>query len=102
MRRTLTQNPIHTIDKVRVNLGVRSYDILIGQGLLANIPSLFANVAQSTSFFVVCDEHVQEDAALVAKGFKNQNINATIAQLAQLKLLLQIAPLRKTAAGVWH
>ena len=81
MRRTLTQNPIHTIDKVRVNLGVRSYDILIGQGLLANIPSLFANVAQSTSFFVVCDEHVQEDAALVAKGFKNQNINATIAVL---------------------
>ena len=47
----------------------------------ANIPSLFANVARSTSFFVVCDEHVQEDAALVAKGFKNQNINATIAVL---------------------
>ena len=81
MRRTLTQTPNHAIDKVRVNLGVRSYDILIGQGILTNLPSLFPNVAQATSLFVVCDEHVQADAALVAKGFQNQNINVTIAVL---------------------
>ena len=81
MRRTLKQTPDYAIDKVRVNLESRSYDILIGQGLLANLPSLFPNVARSTSLFVVCDEHVQEDAALVAKGFQNQNINVTIAVL---------------------
>ena len=73
----MTQTPNHAIDKVRVNLGVRSYDILIGQGILTNLPSLFPNVAQATSLFVVCDEHVQADAALVAKGFQNQNINVT-------------------------
>ncbi|MEI6772521.1 MAG: 3-dehydroquinate synthase [Planctomycetota bacterium] len=77
----MKQTPDYAIDKVRVNLESRSYDILIGQGLLPNLPSLFPNVARSTSLFVVCDEHVQEDAALVAKGFKNQNINATIVVL---------------------
>lgn len=77
MRRPLTQTSNNTIDKVRVNLGPRSYDILIGQGLLANLPSLFSNVGKATAIFAVCDEHVQAQASLVAKGFQNQNINVT-------------------------
>jgi len=77
----LTQTPDHAIDQVRVNLGARSYNILIGQGLLANVPSLFSNVSQTTSLFVVCDEHLHAEAAIVAKGFQNQNINVTIAVL---------------------
>ena len=77
----MTPTPDHTIDQVQVNLGARSYDILIGQGLLANLPSLFSNLTKMTSLFIVADEHLQAEATVVKKGFQNLNIEVTIVAL---------------------
>ncbi len=61
-------------DKVRVDLGERSYDILIGRDLLANAGQLIGSLAKRSRVFVLTDANVAEahleklKAGLAASG----------------------------------
>ena len=67
-------------DVVHVDLGARSYDVHIGQGLLARAGDLIAPFAQAKRVFIVTDQNVARlhrpalIASLDAAGLKNWTI----------------------------
>jgi 3-dehydroquinate synthase len=67
-------------DAVKVELGARSYDVLIGQGLLARAGELIAPFAKTKRIYVVTDQNVARlhrpalVASLDAAGLKNWTI----------------------------
>ncbi|MBI3439447.1 MAG: 3-dehydroquinate synthase [Proteobacteria bacterium] len=67
-------------DAVNVDLGARSYDVLIGQGLLARVGELIAPFAKTKRVFIVTDQNVARlhrpalVATLDAAGLKNWTI----------------------------
>jgi 3-dehydroquinate synthase len=67
-------------DTVKVDLGARSYDVHIGQGLIARAGELIAPFAKTKRVFIVTDQNVARlhrpalVAALDAAGLKNWTI----------------------------
>ena len=47
-----------TYETVRVNLGERSYDVLVGEGLLAEVAQHISPVLKQDRVFIVTDENV--------------------------------------------
>ena len=70
-------------DAVKVELGARSYDVLIGQGLLARAGELIAPFAKAKRVFIVTDQNVARlhrpelVASLDAAGIQNWTITLT-------------------------
>ena len=68
------------IDSIHIDLGARSYDVLIGQGLLARAGELIAPFAKTKRVFIVTDQNVARlhrpalVASLDAAGLKNWTI----------------------------
>ncbi len=66
----------HVWDRVRVPLGERSYEILIGPGLLTEIPARLREIGMENRLFVVTDSNVEDFLGqdllelLKAEGFK--------------------------------
>ena len=68
------------MEKLRVELGVRAYDILIGPGLLAQTGALMAGLDPSGRVAVVSDENVAElhleslRAGLASSGIEMESL----------------------------
>jgi len=62
------------VQKLKVELGARSYEIVIGSGLLAELGRRVQPLARGNSVFVVTDENVaplylaRVEASLAVKG----------------------------------
>ncbi len=69
----LKSNSNQQPDKVRVELGPRSYDIIIGEGFLPHISSLNLAISNANSLFVVCDQKVEPAASELIKGLQDSN-----------------------------
>lgn len=100
-------SPVSTRRTVRVELGERSYDILIGDGLIAEAGALLSGFASGKRVFIVTDENVAHlhlpalEAGLQAAGLRPISRTLTAGEptksMAELEALL--GWLLETGAG---
>lgn len=62
-----TQNPTHQDERVRVDLGERSYDILIGNRLLDSVGTLLTEVVPGAKLLLLSDRAVETPWAKIIK-----------------------------------